>query len=205
MIINSESLADQVYSWLKSEILKGNIKGGEKSSEESLASKLGVSRTPIREALKRLSEYGIVAITPRSHAVVIKITDKDAEQIAKFRICLENFALDSLNVDVFKSKLNSLKTLASKVDEANSKGNRDKSFEIDSKFHSEIISCTCCAPLLDAYNRLSARIQLLRLNQDLYGEELAFFLAQHNTILQLIDEGKIEEAKTLQTYHILHH
>ncbi|MCF0237569.1 MAG: GntR family transcriptional regulator [Sphaerochaetaceae bacterium] len=205
MKINSESLADQVYSWVKSEILKGNIKGGEKISEESLAAKLGVSRTPIREALKRLSEYGIVAISPRSHAHVIKLTETDAEEIANFRICLEIFAIDNIKEDILLSKLQNLRTLAIKVSEANGKGNRDKSFELDSKFHIELVNCACCPPLTDAYSRLNARIQLLRLNQDLYGEDLGFFLTQHNDLLVLLEEGKKEDVKTLLKYHILHH
>ncbi|MBQ2259728.1 MAG: GntR family transcriptional regulator, partial [Spirochaetales bacterium] len=60
MKIVSQSLADQVYELVKSEILKGNIKGGEKIREDSLATQFGVSRTPIREALTRLAEYGLI-------------------------------------------------------------------------------------------------------------------------------------------------
>jgi len=204
MKIVSESLADQVYAWLKAEILKGSIKAGEKISEEALAVKLGVSRTPIREALKRLSEYGIVFLSPRSHAIVIQISDEEAEKIAEFRICLEDFAIETVREDLFNEKFPTLEKIAAECLDANERGDRGKCFEKDSLFHAELVSCSGSQPLLDAYTRLSARIQLLRLNQDLHGEDLGFFLKQHSTILGHIKDGRKDDAKKLIRFHTLH-
>ena len=101
MKIVSRSLSDQVYELVKSEILKGNIKAGSKISEDALALQFGVSRTPIREAIRRLSEYGLVTLSPRSHAAVVKISDKVALDIASLRIDLEFFAIDNLQKELF--------------------------------------------------------------------------------------------------------
>ena len=70
--INKESLSDKVYALVKHQILSGELTGGMVISEEQLAQQFGVSRTPIREAIRRLSEYGLVIIKPRSHAMVYK-------------------------------------------------------------------------------------------------------------------------------------
>ena len=60
--IQRQSLSEQVYHYIKRLILSGEIRGGEKIPEEKVAQQFGVSRTPIREALKRLEEYGLIRI-----------------------------------------------------------------------------------------------------------------------------------------------
>ena len=101
MKIVSTSLSDQAYELVKGEILKGTIKAGSKISEDALATQFGVSRTPIREAIRRLAEYGLVTLSPRSHAAVVKISDKAAQDIASLRINLEFFAIDNLQENLF--------------------------------------------------------------------------------------------------------
>jgi DNA-binding GntR family transcriptional regulator len=65
--IHRQSLSGQVYCYIKRLILSGEIRGGERIPEEKVAQQFGVSRTPIREALSRLEEYGLIQIKPRSY------------------------------------------------------------------------------------------------------------------------------------------
>ncbi len=204
MKIVSTSLSDQAYELVKGEILKGTIKAGSKISEDALATQFGVSRTPIREAIRRLAEYGLVTLSPRSHAAVVKISDKAAQDIASLRINLEFFAIDNLKEDLFIKNFEKLNKIASDCQLQLSNGERDKAFELDSAFHSLLIECTDNQALVEVYYRLDPKIQLLRIEQDLNPESLLSYLQQHTKLLLLLNNGDKLEAKKLIREHITH-
>lgn len=204
MKIVSTSLSDQAYELVKGEILKGTIKAGSKISEDALATQFGVSRTPIREAIRRLAEYGLVTLSPRSHAAVVKISDKAAQDIASLRINLEFFAIDNLKEDLFNKNYDKLNKIASDCQLQLSNGERDKAFELDSAFHSLLIECTDNQALVEVYYRLDPKIQLLRIEQDLNPESLLSYLQQHTKLLLLLKNGDKLEAKKLIREHITH-
>ena len=204
MKIVSTSLSDQAYELVKGEILKGTIKAGSKISEDALATQFGVSRTPIREAIRRLAEYGLVTLSPRSHAAVVKISDKAAQDIASLRINLEFFAIDNLKEDLFNKNFAKLNKIASDCQLQLSNGERDKAFELDSAFHSLLIECTDNQALVEVYYRLDPKIQLLRIEQDLNPDSLLSYLQQHTNLLLLLKNGDKLEAKKLIREHITH-
>lgn len=86
-------LRDVVFHTLREAILKGEIKPGERLMELQLASKLGVSRTPIREAIRMLELEGLAVTTPRKGAEVAKMTEKDMEDVLQIRKALDELAV----------------------------------------------------------------------------------------------------------------
>lgn len=204
MKIMAQSLSEQVYDLVKSEILKGSMKGGEKISEDKLAEQFGVSRTPIREALRRLSEYGLISLSPRSHASVVKISKEAAKDIAELRVELEIFAVDHIDKALFDKMLAQISRYAADCHYAISVGERAKAFELDSLFHISLVKATRNEALIDIYNRLDAKIQLLRIEQNLPENILTNYLMQHNKLISLIKDEKIEEAKELIREHVTH-
>ena len=94
MIVNetAKSLEEQVYLSLEEAIIAGEYKTGDSLTEMSLSKKLGVSRTPIRAALTRLSKEGLVEIAPNRGAVVVGVTDEDLSDVYRIRIRLEGLA-----------------------------------------------------------------------------------------------------------------
>ena len=204
MKLISKSLADQVYDLVKDEILSGKIPCGSKISEDSLATQFGVSRTPIREALKRLSTYGIVKMEPRSHSSVISLSEKESKDIASFRIYLEEYAIDTLDQEKFRKNLDSICRYASECQYALGVGKRAKAFELDSMFHIALVSSSDNSALIDVYERLDAKIQLLRIVQNEVDEELGGYLMQHMMLIELLKSGKKDEAKKLVYEHIMH-
>ncbi len=204
MKILYQSLSDQVYNLIKMEILNGTIKGGEKISEDRLAEQFGVSRTPIREAMRRLSEYGLVNISPRSHASVIEINEKDARDIAELRVDLESFAIDHIDINSLNSNIQEISRFAAECNYELSIGERAKSFEIDSLFHIALIKATSNQALIDTYIRLDAKIQLLRIDQNLPETSLSKYMMQHTELIQLIKNDNRLEAKKLIKEHIQH-
>ena len=82
-------LREVVFNTLRQAILKGELKPGERLMEIALAEKLGVSRTPIREAMRKLELEGLVVMIPRRGAQVANITEKDLNDVLEVRITLE--------------------------------------------------------------------------------------------------------------------
>ena len=198
------SLADQVYTMLKEQILSGQLKGGMKIPEEQLAEQFGVSRTPIREAIRRLSEYGLVTIKPRSHAIVSIITQKEAADIARVRVSLEQLAIESIDEHAYAANVKEFSRYAADCQYALGIGDRATVFEQDSLFHLALIKASDNSALFNICERLDAKIQQLRIAQDLPEDELTYYLNQHSQIMSLLKNGEKEACKKLIYEHITH-
>lgn len=198
------NLSSVVYKSLKDEILNGTLKGGEKIAEETLAKKFGVSRTPIREAVRRLGEYGLVTIKPRCYAEVCSISAKEAIDIAKVRIALETLAIDEITPALYEAHMKTIARYAAECQYDMSIGDRAAAFEQDSLFHLAIIDASENEVLHQAYERLDAKIQQLRIAQEEPEPVLNEYLNQHNQIMRLLHENKKDACKALVYKHILH-
>ncbi len=202
--IVQRSLSDQVYNLLKDQILSGELKGGTNISEELLAQQFGVSRTPIREAIRRLAEYGLLIITPRSHVSVYTVTEKEAADIAKVRVNLEMLAVDSIDDDAYQRNVEDIARHAADCQYAMSVGDRASVFEKDSLFHLALVRAADNSALYDICQRMDAKIQLLRIAQNLPEDELAYYINQHVQLMQLLKQGDKDTCKRLLYEHITH-
>ncbi|MBG0767199.1 GntR family transcriptional regulator [Sphaerochaeta halotolerans] len=198
------SLSDQVYTMLKDQILSGQLKGGMKIPEESLAEQFGVSRTPIREAIRRLAEYGLVTIKPRSHAVVSIISPQEADDIAKVRVSLEQLAIDSIDEESYAEHVKELSRYAADCQYAMGIGDRATVFEQDSLFHLALVKASRNSALISICERLDAKIQQLRIAQNLPEDELSYYLGQHAQMMSMLKNGEKEACKHMLYEHITH-
>lgn len=206
--IERQSLADQVYKYIKRLILSGELKGGEKVPEERVAQLFGVSRTPIREALRRLEEYGLIKIKPRSYALVVELAPSEAEQIARVRARLESLAVELLAEKGTEEDFDILEQLVNECDELLVTGDLASTFEKDSQLHLEIAKRTGNRHLYEIFEKIDAKVQLLRLVLHLPVNELTGFIGQHKDIIHYIKMHNKEAAAKLMTKHImgqLHH
>ncbi len=197
------SLADQVHNYVKRLILSGELKGGEKIPEEKIARQFGVSRTPIREALRRLDEYGLVYLKPRSYAVVVMLDATDAEQIARVRAQLEQLSVQLLTEKGSDEDFDALERLSAECFQFIRKGDLASVFEKDSQLHLEIARRTGNRHLYELFEKIDAKMQLLRLVLHLPIKELSRFIAQHAAIIQSMRNRQATEATSLMTHHIL--
>lgn len=198
------SLSDQVYAMLKEQILNGQLQGGMKIPEESLAEEFGVSRTPIREAIRRLAEYGLVSIKPRSHAMVSGITEEEALDIARVRIALEQMAVDAIDEKSYQAHMKELSRYAADCQYAMGIGDRATVFQQDSLFHLTLVKASKNTALIFLYKRLDAKIQQLRIAQNLSEEDLTYYLNQHVQMMNYLKNGEKEGCKQLIYDHISH-
>ena len=141
---------------------------------------------------------------PRSHSSVISLSTKESKDIAEFRVYLEDFAIDHIDEDSLKSNMETICKYASDCQYAFAIGNRAKAFELDSLFHLSLIGISNNTAMIDVYERLDAKIQLLRLSQNEQDEKLSSYLQQHMTLIEFLKKGKKEEAKSLLYDHIMH-
>lgn len=204
MTINRDSLTTKIFHYLKEEILSGRIQNGEKILEEPLAKQFGISKSPIREAMLRLREYGLLIITPRQPARVIKFTAKDTEDFNDLRYCLESHALDLLTPEKLKKYETFLGSAILECEKSANENNRALSFEKDAAFHIALFKATENTALLDTYNHIEAKIQLLRMTQYINPDDLRYHIMQHREMIRLLKEQKMEDCKKILHNHIIH-
>ena len=202
--IEQDSLAEKVYNMIKRQILSGELKGGMIIPEEHLAQQFGVSRTPIREAIRRLSEYGLVVLKPRSHAMVYQFTDKQAQDTARVRLALELLTIELLTPELMATHIDDLSRLAADCQYNLGIGNRAELFMKDSMFHLELVKCTGNEALFSMYERLDSRVQLLRISKNFSDELLGNIIHQHLLLLQALKHHDLETCRELMLKHVNH-
>lgn len=201
--IHRQSLSEQVYGYIKRLILSAEIKGGEKIPEEKVAQQFGVSRTPIRDALKRLEEYGLIRIKPRSYAVVVALEPHEAVQLAVIRVQLETLAVGLLTDCGTEKDFKELDLLARECSSLIAKGDIATTFEKDSLLHLEIVRRTGNDHLYEIFEKFDAKIQLLRLILQVPLEKLKLYVGHHDGIISAMKRRDSELAVTLMKQHIL--
>lgn len=202
--LNYNGLSEQVYVYIKQMVLSGQFKAGQKIYEEKVGKLFGVSRTPIREALKKLNEYGLINLRPRSHAVVATLTREEAIQLAHIRVQLESLSVKLLAEVGKKDDFDNLENLAQICDALIAEGDVAGAFEKDSLLHLELARRTNSIHLYEIIEKLDAKIQLSRLTIKLPKERLEKSINQHTRIIQALRKKDRELAETLMRYHILH-
>ena len=128
-------LRDVVFQTLRGAILKGDLKPGERLMELQLASKLGVSRTPIREAIRMLEQEGLAVTIPRKGAEVAKMTEKDMEDVLEIRLSLEGLAVRLSCEKITPAALQELKVAMEDFEEKTKNGQFVEMAKADVKFH----------------------------------------------------------------------
>ena len=111
-------LRDVVFNTLRQAILRGELKPGERLMEIQLANKLGVSRTPIREAIRKLELEGLVLMIPRKGAEVAEITEKSLRDVLEVRRALEELAVELVCEKITDEQIQDLKDAAEEFKES---------------------------------------------------------------------------------------
>ena len=145
-------LRDVVFNTLRQAILKGELKPGERLMEIALAERLGVSRTPIREAMRKLEQEGLVVMIPRRGAQVANITEKDLNDVLEVRIALENVAIEKACARMTEEEMRRLWLAAKEFEHTIAEGNLVKLAEADVAFHEVIYQASDNKRLIQVLN-----------------------------------------------------
>lgn len=204
MIINenTKSLEEKVYLTLEEEIISGYYSRGEALTEMSLCKRLGVSRTPVRSALHRLSEDGLLEISPNRGAVVIGVTEDDLTDAYKIRMRLEGLASALATERITEEEKTSLKETLELSEFYLSKGDTEKLKELDTDFHKVIYKASGSRILCKILSELHRNIRSYRKISLSAPGRLEHSIKEHREIFSAIERGDFNEAEQLTALHV---
>lgn len=195
-------LRDVVFHTLRQAILKGELKPGERLMEIQLAKKLGVSRTPIREAIRKLELEGLVLMIPRKGAEVAEITEKNLRDVLEVREALETLAVQLACDQITKVQIRELREAAGAFEEVLAGGNVTEIAEADEHFHDLINLATGNQKLIQILNNL--REQMYRYRVEYLKNEAVYpqLLGEHESLIRAIEKRQKERAAEIVCRHI---
>lgn len=195
-------LRDVVFNTLRQAILKGEMEPGERLMEITLANKLGVSRTPIREAIRKLELEGLVNMIPRRGAIVASISEKDMRDVLEVRITLEELAVKLAIKNMNQEDLDMLKAAGKEFENAVISKDIVEIVEADVRFHDIIYNRTENARLIQIINNLREQMYRYRLEYVKDARTHSILISEHNDIIECFRRKDVEAAQSTIREHI---
>jgi DNA-binding GntR family transcriptional regulator len=200
--VQSQTLQHQVYEYLHDQIVSGNIPPGQRIVEEKIALETGISRSPIREAIRRLNSDGLVSVSPRGGVRVYRATFSDFKYLFECRLSLEPTAAYYAALRMDEKQRTRLLDLMNEMNQIVLKKEIDKLKVLSSQFHYLIVEASGNPYLVKMMKQLYSLITFYRnavLNIPLRIEEGA---DEHQAIWQAIQTHDGREAEKLMKLHI---
>lgn len=195
-------LRDVVFNTLRRAILRGELKPGERLMEIQLANKLGVSRTPIREAIRKLELEGLVLMIPRKGAEVAEITEKNLRDVLEVRCALEELAVQLACDRIDKSRLEDLYAAAERFRATLDCDDITKIAQADEAFHDVIFTATGNERLIQLLNNLREQMYRYRIEYLKKKECYPQLLDEHEAIMEAIKGKDKIKATQITGQHI---
>lgn len=203
-ISSRDGLAESVYRELRAAICEGRIGPGERLVQNGLADQLGISRTPVRDALLRLSQEGLVEPSPvRGGYLVSAFTQREVFDIYDIRLALEPAAAENATGRHSPAQVAHLKELNDRLRLESDYGSAD-SFELNRDFHDLLI--TPCENrirrrLLDQLWAMPISLRMYQMHM-VSAQEWSAMLSEHDAIIKAVEEGDPEAVRATVAEHI---
>ncbi len=194
------SLHTEVTARLRSLIVQSQIKPGERVPELEISKDLGVSRTPICEALKVLASEGLVDLLPLRGAVVKTFSDKDASDMLEVMGLLEIFAAQKA-CQADQKKIDRVLAMHEKMKLLFAKGKRPEYFELNQKIHDELVEMSGNESLMMVHSMLSKRMRSLRYSGNSTPDNWRGALEDHEEIATALGKRDMKAIKKAVNDH----
>ncbi|PAD83061.1 GntR family transcriptional regulator [Niallia circulans] len=194
--IPRQSLRDQVYEQLKSAIIHLELTPGEKINDKALAEQFGVSRTPVREAIKKLEDEGLIVTSPGSETIVSLIEVDQAMHALTVVAALHALAAKLASITLSSTEVEKMKAINNEFSEALKSEDKYKAIQKDDQFHAVILEASQNPEIVIALERLLPkirRLELLKFNT-IDGKKS---IEQHQEIIACIEKGNTSLLPTL--------
>ena len=201
-IQNHKPLREMVYEELKRQILTGAIVPGTRMMEVDLAEEMGVSRTPIREAIRKLEKEGLVTIEPRRGAYASMISTQDMVEILEVRQDLEGLAAYFAASRMSPVQMEELKEVADHYNAAVKEGSMQDMIRYDTQFHRLIVdSCNnkILVNMVEQLQELVLRFRYIYYDNFKRADNMP---AEHREIIEAIASGDEDRARAAADVHI---
>ncbi|MEG9246648.1 GntR family transcriptional regulator [Arthrobacter sp. Soc17.1.1.1] len=191
--IKSSSLVDLAAEAIRQQILSGAMGPGDRLIEERLTEELGISRPPLREALRILSQEGLIETRPRQGSVVATLTDQDVFEILTLRSAFEKLAVE-LGVPVSDPRrLERCRTALERMEDCAQREDRAMLVESGYAFHASIVALAGHRRLEASYASVQQQLLLCMARnlyvREHYHENLVDHVGRHRHLLELIEAG----------------
>jgi len=198
-----QPLRDVIFETLRKAIVSGDIKPGERLMEVSLANQMGVSRTPVREAIRRLEAEGLVTMTPRKGTHVAELSVKDIMDVLEVRTVLDKLATNLAAKRMQPSQLKALENVHKQYIACVEKNNIKGAIKKDVEFHDLIYAASGNPRLVAVAGSLREHVYRFRVIYMSGGDPIAEnVLNEHEEILAALKEAQSDIASNLAEKHI---
>lgn len=196
-----QTLADQVYGSLKQAIIDGELRPGARLREADIALSLGASRTPVREALSRLEQEGLVQSLKSGGSIVVELSTSEMREIFGLIQVLETYAVRLAAEHITPKQLEKLEAICSRSEQI-VHSDLEKLSDLNRRFHELIIEASGNQRLQTLITNLRSAMQpyrALTLQSSSFREQSVH---DHRSILDLLRRGAIDELATLMNAHL---
>lgn len=197
------SLSSRVFHTIREQILSGQYTTDEELKEKTIVEELGVSRTPVREALRQLELEGLVTIIPNKGAYVVGISRKDIRDIYEIRSRLEGLCARWAVRDITKEQLDELEENIYLSDFHSAKGNTEQVVELDNKFHEILYNASGSKELRHVLLDFHHYVQRVRKITLAVPARAAGSNEEHRKIVEALKLHDADEAERLANEHMM--
>jgi len=195
-------LRELVLEAIREAIINGSLAPRERLMEIQLAEELGVSRTPVREALRKLELEGFIVMVPRKGAYVADLSFKDIADVFEIRAALESLAAGLAAERITDEEIEEMERSLVEKGDAINHNDHEKLVEVDTRFHETMYKSSRNDRLVTIINNLREQIQRFRSTSLSFPGRMQKSLEEHRSILEAIESRDIQLAKQLAQEHI---
>lgn len=196
------TISQQVYSIIKKGIVSGEYQPGFWLQEVELAGELGVSRSPVREALKLLAADGLVKEIPNKGTFVREFNDKEIMEVYEIRELLESHAILNLPARLSKEQIAKFKSYKTDFEKYHKEDDLDSYIQTDSKFHRYIIECCDNSILMELYSKVRNMNMLFRIFSLSTKKRFDESQIEHSDIIDKLIKGDYKGAEIINKTHL---
>jgi len=197
--ISRPSLHDAIVGRIRDMIYDGDLKPGDKVPERALCDNLGISRTPLREALKVLASEGLLDLLPNRGARVARLTPEDVDEMFPVMGALEALAGELACQRMTDADLFEIKALHYQMAMHHARGQRAEYFALNQKIHERIMAAAGNGLLVAMYNGLAGRIRRARYISSITADRWKQAMAEHEDMISALEAR--DGARLAQVLH----
>ncbi|MBS3984093.1 MAG: GntR family transcriptional regulator [Selenomonadales bacterium] len=199
---NYKPLRDIVFEHLRAAIISGALKPGERLMELQLAEDMGVSRTPVREAIRKLELEGLVSMVARRGAYVSDLSIRDIAETFEVRAALESLAAGLAAERIVPEELEQLERVLVEIGTCEQQGTIERMVELDEEFHALLFAATRNSRLSQIISNLREQIARFRRSSLSTPGRIKAVFQEHKSIVEAISDRNSSLAQALAREHI---
>lgn len=199
---NYELLSQKAYRILKEAIIRGDIESNTRLTLQEIAENMGISKTPVREAINFLASEGLVKLIPNKGIIINEISIDDFQEILQIRSALDGLIAELAAQKINEEEISTMMKIIKEMEISVQKDDRLTYNDLDIKFHDFLLNITGNHKLKDLYNNLISQVYKFRLRTLKLAYRMSKSLVEHQNIALAVKEKNPHKANKEMRKHI---